>query len=86
MPEGGTLTLQAHSSAESVILEISDTGIGVPAGVDIFEPFNTTKPSGTGLGLVIVRQIIAAHAGTITYTSEPGRGTTFRLTLPPSPS
>jgi len=86
MPEGGTLTLRAHTSAEGVILEISDTGIGVPAGVDIFEPFNTTKPSGTGLGLVIVRQIIAAHGETITYTSEPGKGTVFRLTLRPGPA
>jgi signal transduction histidine kinase len=71
-------------SGERLVLDVSDTGIGIPAGVDIFEPFTTTKSSGTGLGLMIVRQIVAAHGGTIDYLSEPGNGTTFRLTLPPA--
>jgi signal transduction histidine kinase len=82
MPQGGTLTLQAHSSGADVILEIADTGAGIPPGVDIFEPFTTTKYSGSGLGLVVVRQVVAAHGGNITYSSEPGKGTTFRLALP----
>jgi len=82
MPQGGTLTLHAHSSGADVILEIADTGAGVPPGVDIFEPFTTTKLSGSGLGLVVVRQVIAAHGGTITYSSDPGKGTKFRLALP----
>jgi len=82
MPQGGTLTLHAHSSAADVILEIADTGAGVSPGVDIFEPFTTTKLSGSGLGLVVVRQVVAAHGGSITYSSEPGKGTTFRLALP----
>jgi two-component system sporulation sensor kinase A len=82
MPNGGRLIVRASSSDDQVILEVNDTGIGIPDGIDILEPFATTKPSGTGLGLVIVRQIIAAHKGTMTYESERNRGTTFRLILP----
>jgi PAS domain S-box-containing protein len=82
MPQGGTLTLNAYGSAADVVLEIRDTGVGVPPGIDIFEPFTTTKTSGSGLGLVVVRQIVAAHGGSLTFASEPGKGTTFRLTLP----
>jgi len=67
-----------------VHLEVSDTGIGIPAGVDIFEPFTTTKSQGTGLGLTVVRQIVSAHKGTLTYHSIPGEGTTFTLMLPVS--
>lgn len=82
MPQGGTLTLKAYNFGTSIILEIGDTGGGIPAGVDVFEPFTTTKQSGSGLGLVVARQIVAAHGGSITYSSEPGKGTTFRLALP----
>jgi len=48
------------------------------------EPFFTTKSFGTGIGMTIVRQIVAAHGGSITYRSEPGKGTTFSITLPVS--
>ena len=85
MPQGGTLTLRGRNSGRHVILEVADTGLGIPADVDIFEPFATTKSWGTGLGLVIVRQILTAHGGAVAYTSERGRGTVFRLTLPVSP-
>lgn len=86
MPQGGTLTLRAYNSDRGVVLEIGDTGIGIPAGVDIFAPFTTTKSSGTGLGLMIIRQTVSAHGGTISYESEPGKGTVFQLTLPLRPS
>jgi len=86
MPDGGTLTLRGQNFGEQVVLAVMDTGLGIPDGVDIFEPFATTKTWGSGLGLVIVRQIVAAHGGTITYTSERGKGTAFRLTLPVRPS
>jgi two-component system sensor kinase FixL len=88
MPNGGTLTVRAVRLQDQILLEVADTGTGIPDGVDIFEPFNTTKASGTGLGLVIVRQIVAAHGGAMTYESEPGKSTLFRLALPlhpPSP-
>jgi signal transduction histidine kinase len=82
MPSGGTLTLKAYAEADEVIMEIIDTGSGIPAGFDVFEPFATTKEKGTGLGLMIVRQILAAHHGSVTYESDVGKGTTFRVTLP----
>ncbi|MEK6613960.1 MAG: ATP-binding protein, partial [Candidatus Binatota bacterium] len=82
MPQGGTLTLRAHNAEEQVVLEVVDTGLGIPDGVDIFEPFATTKTWGTGLGLVIVRQIVSAHGGNITYATERGKGTVFSLGLP----
>ncbi len=82
MPNGGKLMVRANKSDGQVILEVEDTGTGIPSGINILEPFATTKASGTGLGLVIVRQILAAHKGTMTYASELGRGTVFTLTLP----
>jgi PAS domain S-box-containing protein len=78
----GTITIKLYQRGVDVCLEVTDTGEGVPENVKIFDLFETTKPGGTGLGLVIVQQIISAHGGSISYTSEPNRGTTFRLTLP----
>ncbi|MBI3799756.1 MAG: hypothetical protein HY268_22635, partial [Deltaproteobacteria bacterium] len=86
MPEGGTLTVRGSQSGAQVSLEIRDTGEGVPEGINIFEPFVTTKTGGTGLGLAIVQQIVAAHEGTITYTSTRGQGTTVTLVLPTAPA
>lgn len=79
---GGTLTVRARLSGASLIVEVQDTGPGIPEHVDVFEPFRTTKPKGTGLGLPIARQILAAHDGTLEYESERGSGTTFRIALP----
>jgi signal transduction histidine kinase len=85
MPEGGTLTVRGFQAGTQVCLEVIDTGEGIPEGTNIFEPFVTTKTGGTGLGLAIVQQIVAAHDGTIMYTSTAGQGTTFTLTLPVAP-
>jgi PAS domain S-box-containing protein len=82
MPEGGTLKCKAYRTDASVILEVSDTGQGIPEGLDAFQLFKTTKPHGTGLGLPIVRQIVSEHHGTMDYVSESGKGTTFRVSLP----
>jgi PAS domain S-box-containing protein len=82
MPRGGKLAFSAAVSDGAVTLEVSDTGTGIPREVDIFEPFFTTKSFGTGIGLTIVRQIVAAHGGSIAYRSEQGKGTTFSITLP----
>lgn len=82
MREGGYLTLKAHRAGQMVVLEIADNGIGVPEGVNIFELFKSTKAGGTGLGLPLVQQIVSAHNGTITYTTDAGHGTTFTVRLP----
>jgi signal transduction histidine kinase len=82
MPNGGKITIEARATQQAIILEITDTGVGIPLDVDAFEPFVTTKKEGTGIGLVIVRQIVTAHGGAISYRSQPGRGTTFHIDLP----
>jgi PAS domain S-box-containing protein len=82
MPQGGRITIDADYANDTVVLEITDTGQGIPLDVDAFEPFVTTKKEGTGIGLVIVRQILTAHEGRISYRSTPGKGTTFRVELP----
>jgi PAS domain S-box-containing protein len=81
MPGGGTLTINGVRESDNIVIEITDTGPGIPEGVDIFDFFTTTKPDGSGLGLAVVRQIVTAHGGIITCLSQPGVETTFRLTF-----
>jgi hemerythrin-like metal-binding protein len=82
----GVITLRSGVQGESVWLEVSDNGSGMPDEVKmhIFEPFYTTKPvgQGTGLGLSISWEIMQRHQGQIEVTSAPSMGTTFHLTLP----
>lgn len=82
MPGGGVLTFKASQLDDHVIFEISDTGPGIPDGIDVFQLFKTTKADGTGLGLPIVQQIVSEHRGAIECFSEPGKGATFRISLP----
>lgn len=84
MTNGGTLRLQTGDTAEAVWVSVADTGGGIPQEQinRIFEPFYTTKKTGTGLGLMIVQRIVRAHGGRIELESHVGRGTTFRLWLP----
>ena len=82
MPNGGGLSVSARSDGAQVVLSVSDTGEGIAEGIDVFTPFATTKQAGTGLGLPIVREIVAAHGGTVTFTSSPGEGTRFDIVLP----
>ena len=82
MPQGGDLTIRGYSSGATVVLEIADTGMGMPQGLDPFALFQSTKVHGSGLGLPIVEQIVLAHNGTIGYTSDPGLGTTFKIIFP----
>ena len=82
MGKGGCLTFKAYRAGPMVVLEISDSGIGVPEGLNIFELFKTTKVGGGGLGLSLVQQIVSAHNGTINYTTDAGHGTTFTVRLP----
>jgi len=86
MPEGGTVTLESGLVDGRARLIVRDTGPGLPAGVDIFQLFVTTKPKGTGLGLSIVQQIVLQHGGDIVAASEPGQGARFTVTLPIPPA
>jgi PAS domain S-box-containing protein len=82
--KGGMVSITGQGTATQVQLQVCDTGSGIAAErlEHIFEPLYTTKPGGTGLGLYIVQEIVAAHGGQITVTSVEGQGTTFTLTLP----
>ncbi len=89
MEEGGQLTLRTgggRARADEVVVEVEDTGVGIPRADQsrIFEPFFTTKPPGrgTGLGLSICYGIVEEHRGRIEVDSTPGRGSTFRVCLP----
>jgi signal transduction histidine kinase len=84
MPQGGILTVAGQRTATHVHLQVQDTGSGIPAAqlATIFEPLYTTKPGGTGLGLYIVQEIVAAHGGQVTVESVVGQGSTFTVTLP----
>jgi signal transduction histidine kinase len=88
---GGRITLSAAASSDGVVLSVSDTGIGIPPESlpHVFEKFfrvpGQSRGSGTGLGLAIVNEIVAAHGGAVHCESEPGAGTTFRITLPSAP-
>lgn len=90
--KNGTITLRARLDEKRladrptgvVILEVSDTGKGIPPdiGKRLFDPFFTTKESGTGLGLPIAARIVEKHQGALQYQTQAGRGTTFGIILP----
>jgi signal transduction histidine kinase len=79
----GSATLRGHSQSVA-ILEVADTGQGIPPAVEkrLFDPFFTTKETGTGLGLSIAARIVEKHGGSIQYQTRVGRGTTFGIVLP----
>jgi signal transduction histidine kinase len=82
--QGGKLILSARSNGGSVEVKVADTGPGIPLGIQrkIFDPFYTTKPTGTGLGLFVSQRIVQAHGGEINVESAEGRGTCFTIRLP----
>jgi two-component system NtrC family sensor kinase len=84
MPKGGRILVTTKLKDQDLELLVADTGHGIPEHLwdKVFAPFFTTKTSGAGLGLNIASQIIAAHGGNIQFESAPGKGTTFRITLP----
>jgi len=88
----GAVTLRARATraalggreTDVVILEVSDTGKGIPPEVEkrLFDPFFSTKETGTGLGLPIAARIVEKHGGSLQYQTRPGHGTTFGVVLP----
>jgi signal transduction histidine kinase len=74
----------AEHETEVVILEVADTGKGIPPDVQkrLFDPFFTTKDTGTGLGLSIAARIVEKHGGALQYQTQVNRGTTFGIVLP----
>ncbi len=84
MPEGGELLIRLQRLGNHVELTITDTGVGMsPEDLErCFEIYWSTKKGGTGLGLATTRRIVEQHGGTIAAISEPGRGTSFSITLP----
>lgn len=88
MPDGGRLSFRATGDDGAVVLEVADTGVGIPEenASRLFDPFFTDRPAGsgagTGLGLWIVYRLVQSLHGVITVESEPGRGTVLRVRLP----
>jgi two-component system NtrC family sensor kinase len=86
MPKGGWLSVSTRVESDKAIIEVSDTGLGIPAEhlSRIYDPFFTTKSlgHGTGLGLSITYGIIREHDGTIAVESSVGQGTRFTLSMP----
>ena len=83
----GRVEVRLHQRATAGVVEIADNGVGIQPEhrEKIFLPFYTTKPTGTGLGMAIVKKIMDLHGGEIEIDSAPGRGTTIRLIIPRSP-
>jgi len=85
---GGRITLAAAADGETIVLEVADTGIGIPPEhlPHVFEKFfrvpGQSRGTGTGLGLAIVQEIVTAHGGAVTCESRVGAGTTFQIRLP----
>jgi two-component system sensor histidine kinase ResE len=90
-PDGGSITLRAAQTDSGVLVDVADTGAGIPpeAIPCIFDRFYQADPSrqggdrhGAGLGLAIVKEIVTAHGGTISVRSTLGEGSTFTVALP----
>ncbi len=84
MPDGGTLTVAARSRGDWIDLSFTDDGCGIEADQlpQLFKPFFTTKPHGSGLGLLMVQRVVNAHGGTVRVHSQAGHGTDVHIELP----
>jgi two-component system sensor histidine kinase AtoS len=84
MPEGGQLTVHCEENGGNVVAWVRDTGVGISPEQQkkIFLPYYTTKTTGTGLGLSIAQKIVLSQHGRLSFTSEPGKGSTFKVELP----
>jgi len=84
MKDGGRLSVRARYSGAECLVEVSDEGPGIPPEIRdrIFHLYFSTKGKGSGIGLAVAFRVVQLHNGTIDFTSEPGRGATFRLRFP----
>ncbi|MCK5506403.1 MAG: PAS domain-containing sensor histidine kinase, partial [Thermodesulfovibrionia bacterium] len=84
MKDGGTLEIKSSLTGDNIIINVSDTGEGIPEkNYDkIFSPFFSTKEGGLGLGLSIVQRIVESHGGKINCISQVGKGTAFEILIP----
>jgi PAS domain S-box-containing protein len=84
MPDGGKLTIRTSKEANCVAITVSDTGVGIPEEVKtkLFQPLFTTKAKGQGFGLAVVKRLVEAQGGTITFESWVGEGTQFKMVFP----
>ncbi len=83
-PNGGSVALKLHAEPEGIVLDVVDTGRGISPDdmTRLGTSFFTTRPNGTGLGVVLAQGVIMQHGGKLEYTSTPGKGTTARIALP----
>jgi signal transduction histidine kinase len=84
MVRGGRVTLKISKEEGFGVIDVSDTGPGIPADIRdrLFKPFQSTKAEGHGIGLALVKRFVDNFGGNVTVESEAGKGTTFRLRLP----
>jgi signal transduction histidine kinase len=84
---GGAVAIRLENDGTDLLLSVSDDGCGIPEGKcgQVFEPFYTSRQQGTGLGLALVKKIVEAHGGSIYFTTQAEKGTTFTLRLPARP-
>jgi signal transduction histidine kinase len=84
MPDGGEMMITVHGLGENIEVDFQDNGHGVPVEIreTIFEPFNSTKENGTGLGLSVSYGIVISHGGNLELLPSSGQGSCFRVTLP----
>jgi len=79
---GGQIEVRASKHDRELVLEVSDNGHGVADASKLFQPYFTTKPHGTGLGLFVTHRLVTEHGGRVSFNSVPGEGTVFRIHLP----
>ena len=84
MPNGGKLTIRTFEEGDNVSILTADTGVGIPEEVKpkVFQPLMTTKSKGQGFGLAVVKRLVEAQGGTITFESKVGVGTQFKIAFP----